>query len=79
MPSWVLHDLRRTARSLLSRAGVRPDISERVLGHAIPGVEGVYDRHSYDHEKADALNRLATLIDTIVHPPEGGNVIALRG
>jgi integrase len=32
---WVLHDLRRTARSLMSRAGVRPDISERVLGHVI--------------------------------------------
>ncbi len=28
------------------RAGVRPDISERVLGHVIGGVEGVYDRHS---------------------------------
>ena len=37
MPHWTIHDLRRTARSLLSRAGVRPDISERVLGHAIPG------------------------------------------
>jgi hypothetical protein len=37
----VLHDLRRTARSLMSRAGVRPDIAERALGHAIPGVEGV--------------------------------------
>ena len=78
MERWTLHDLRRTARSLLSRAGVRPDISERVLGHAIPGVEGVYDRHSYDVEKADALNRLACLIETIVNPPEG-NVVALRG
>lgn len=42
MSPWVIHDLRRTARSLLSRAGVRPDISERVLGHVIKGVEGVY-------------------------------------
>ena len=31
----------------MSRAGVRPDVSERVMGHAIEGVEGVYDRHSY--------------------------------
>jgi integrase len=67
MPRWTLHDLRRTARSLLSRAGVRPDISERVLGHVIAGVEGVYDRHGYDREKAAALARLATLIDTIVN------------
>src|SRR4029077_13728177 len=28
---WTLHDLRRTARSLLSRTTVRPDIAERVL------------------------------------------------
>ena len=32
MSGWVIHDLRRTARSLMSRAGVRPDIAERVLG-----------------------------------------------
>ena len=70
-PDYTLHDLRRTARSLLSRAGVRPDISERVLGHAIPGVEGVYDRHSDATEKADALARLAALVDRIVTPPQG--------
>jgi integrase len=76
VPSWVLHDLRRTARSLLSRAGVRPDIAERVLGHAIAGVEGVYDRHEYSDEKADALNRLAALVESIINPP-AGNVVPL--
>lgn len=76
-PHWTLHDLRRTARSLMSRAGVRPDISERVLGHVIPGVEGVYDRHGYEAEKADALKRLAALIETILSPPKG-NVIQLK-
>jgi integrase len=68
IPQWQLHDLRRTARSLMSRAGVRPDIAERVLGHAIGGVKGVYDRHAYRDEKADALVRLAAQIDAIVHP-----------
>ena len=63
---WRVHDLRRTARSLLSRV-VRPDIAERVLGHAIGGVAGIYDRHRYHEEKADALRRLAGLIDGIVH------------
>jgi hypothetical protein len=48
----------------MSRAGVRPDIAERTLGHAIAGVEGVYDRHHYAIEKADALARLATLIQS---------------
>jgi integrase len=63
---YVLHDLRRTAKSLMARAGVRPDISERVLGHTIAGVEGVYDRHSYADEKADALAKLAALVAEII-------------
>ena len=47
------------------RAGVRPDISERVLGHVIAGVEGTYDRHSYADEKRDALERLAAMIERV--------------
>jgi hypothetical protein len=60
----------------MSRAGVRPDIAERVMGHVIPGVEGTYDRHEYRDEKADALRRLAALIETIVNPPVG-NVVPM--
>jgi integrase len=77
MPPWVLHDLRRTARSLMSRAGVYSDIAERVLGHVIPGVRGVYDRHAYEDEKRDALDRLAALIDRILKPM-ADNVVELR-
>jgi integrase len=73
---WRLHDLRRTARSFLSRAGVRPDIAERVMGHALGGVEGIYDRHEYKAEKADALQRLAAVIDAIIYGRE--NVIPLE-
>jgi integrase len=77
IPAWVIHDCRRTARSLMSRAGVRPDIAERTLGHAIIGVEGVYDRHQWRDEKADALQRLADLIERILHPPTADNVVEL--
>jgi integrase len=52
---FTLHDLRRTARSLMSRAGVNADIAERCLGHVIPGVRGIYDRHEYHREKAHAF------------------------
>jgi hypothetical protein len=76
VPGWVLHDLRRTARSLLSRAGVRRIFPNVCLGTP-SGVEGVYDRHSYAAEKADALNKLASLVDALVHPPEGSNVVAM--
>jgi integrase len=66
--NWTLHDLRRTAKTLMARAGVRPDISERVLGHVIAGVEGTYDRHSYADEKRDALEKLAAMIERILNP-----------
>jgi integrase len=68
LPNWTLHDLRRTAKTLMVRAGVRPDISERVLGHVIAGVEGTYDRHSYADEKRDALEKLAAMIGRILNP-----------
>jgi integrase len=67
IPNWTLHDLRRTAKTLMARAGARPDISERVLGHVIAGVEGIYDRHSYEDEKRDALEKLASMIERILN------------
>jgi integrase len=63
---WTLHDLRRTARSLMSRAGVSADIAERCLAHAIGGVRGVYDRHAYLEEKRAAFEALAGLVARIV-------------
>ena len=68
IPNWTLHDLRRTAKTLMVRVGVRPNISERVLGHVIAGVEGTYDRHSYADEKHDALEKLAAMIERILKP-----------
>ena len=63
---WRAHDLRRTSRSLMSRAGVLSEHAERVMGHVIGGVEGIYDRHDYSAEKGDAVKRLAALIEIIV-------------
>jgi integrase len=65
---WTLHDLRRTARSLMSRAGVSADHAERCLGHVIGGVRGTYDRHEYYAEKQQAYEALAAQIDRIVNP-----------
>jgi len=79
MPPWVLHDLRRTARSLMSRARVTSEHAERVLGHAIVGVEGIYNRHDFAQEKAVALAKLAALVAKIVNPPAGDNVVTLAG
>lgn len=63
---WRIHDLRRTAKTLMKRGGISGDVSERVLGHAIAGVEGVYDRYDYQKEKQRALRILALVVQGIV-------------
>ena len=75
---WTVHDLRRTAKSLMARAGVMPHVSERVLGHVIKGVEGIYDQHDYREEKAHALRALAGLIESILSPQDD-KVVRLHG
>jgi integrase len=74
---WTMHDLRRTAKSLMARAQVPRFHSERVLGHTLDGVEGTYDQHSYFAEKRDALAKLAATVERILNPP-AGNVTELR-
>jgi integrase len=60
---WTPHDLRRSMRTGLSAAKVRPDISEIVIGHVIPGIRGVYDRHDFKDElRAAALAWEARLL-----------------
>jgi integrase len=67
--NWRIHDLRRAARTLLSRAGVNPDIAERALGHALTGVRRVYDRHEFQSEKAAAFELLAQMVERLARPP----------
>ena len=54
---WRLHDLRRTARSLMSRAGVSSDHAELCLGHVLPGIRATYDIHPYLDEKARRIRK----------------------
>jgi integrase len=66
---WTIHDLRRTARSLMSRAGVPSDHAERCLGHVLPGlIRQTYDRYQYREEMLIAYEKLAALIENIVNP-----------
>jgi integrase len=63
---WRGHDLRRTAASNMTAMGIPRFIVGRVLNHAEPGVTAVYDRHSYDAEKKDALDKWAAKLMRIV-------------
>ena len=73
---WTLHDLRRTGRTLCSRAGADPDHAELAYGHTIQGVRGVYDVWQYRDEKLTVFELLAAQIERIVNPVD--NVVALR-
>jgi integrase len=77
MPSWRLHDLRRTGRTLMAKAGVESEVAERVLGHIIQGIEGVYNLHDYEAEKREALEKLGAAIERILNPTTG-NVVELK-
>lgn len=73
---WTTHDLRRTARSLMTQAGIPPDHAERALGHVIGGVRGVYDRHGFLEEKRKAFEAMAAVVARILDPQP--NVVTLR-
>ena len=55
MPHFTIHDLRRTAATLLSEAGYAPDVIEKALNHTIKGVRGVYNRAEYGEQRKAML------------------------
>jgi hypothetical protein len=67
---WVLHDLRRTARKLMTRAGVRVDVGELALGHSIKGIRAHYDDPGEYQPMIDAaLQAVANEVARIVKAP----------
>jgi integrase len=73
---YQVHDLRRTARTGMARAGVSVFIGELVISHRQAGVHRVYDLHGYDDEKRAALLAWEVRLRTIIEPPPA-NVVPL--
>jgi integrase len=65
---WTLHDLRRSAATHMAELGVQPHIIEAALNHVghKSGVAGIYNRASYEREKAAALSVWAERLYAIV-------------
>jgi integrase len=72
------HDLRRTVRTGLARLGVRHEIAERCLNHAVQGMEAVYNQHDFLEERREALERWAVHVDQVVHGPPPKAPVRLR-
>jgi integrase len=68
LPAFVVHDLRRTLRTGLSRLGVREEIAEAALGHTKGGIVGVYDVHRFEAEVGEALQKWCDHLDALQAP-----------
>ena len=72
------HDMRRTGASHSTSIGIPRFIVARLLNHAERDVTAVYDRHSYDREKRQALEAWARRLDEIVSgKSQPSNVVEL--
>jgi integrase len=60
------HDLRRTAASHMTSMGINRLTVSKILNHAESGVTAVYDRHSYDNEKRQALSAWGQRLDALI-------------
>lgn len=63
--NWAPHDLRRSSRTLLAAMGCPKEVAESILGHMLPGVEGVYNQHTYDAERVEWLRRLSDRLQAL--------------
>jgi integrase len=82
VPAWIIHDLRRTATTVLARLNVAPHVADKVLNHAsgtIRGVAAVYNRFQYADERKAALEALGRWVIALVQPDAAGtNVVPIR-
>jgi integrase len=69
LPSWRIHDIRRSVATHMAELGTQPHIIEAILNHQgghKAGVAGIYNRATYEREIKSALALWADHLRTIV-------------
>ena len=74
-----LHDLRRTARTLMSRLGVAEDIAELAIGHVRADLIARYNKDEAWEGRRDAFERVSDHVAALIGARAGAAVIPLRG
>lgn len=64
--TWSIHDLRKTMRTGISDL-TAPHVAEIMLGHKLPGVWQVYDKHTYLDEQREAYEKWWDKVNKIVY------------
>ena len=75
IPAFTVHDLRRTASTLLHENGWASDVVEKALNHTIGGVRGVYNRAEYAPQRTEMLQFWADYVEQLMM---GGKVVMGR-
>ena len=65
IPAFTIHDLRRTASTLLHENGWPSDVVEKALNHTIGGVRGVYNRAEYETQRREMLQFWADYVEQL--------------
>lgn len=66
IPAFTVHDLRRTASTLLHEKGWSSDVVEKALNHTIGGVRGVYNRAEYSKQRREMLQFWADFVEELL-------------
>lgn len=64
---FTIHDLRRTASTLLHEQGFPSDVIEKALNHSIGGVRGVYNRAQYSEQRKQMLQSWADYVGLLIN------------
>lgn len=67
VPAFTIHDLRRTASTLLHEKGWASDVVEKALNHIISGTRGVYNKAEYSTQRIEMLQFWSDYIEEIVY------------
>lgn len=59
---FVVHDLRRTCRTLMTSLKVRQEVAEKALNHNASNIVKIYNRYEYKQERKEAHEKVARLI-----------------
>lgn len=82
LPSWSLHDLRRTVSTMMNEElAIDPHVVEAVLNHisgSRGGVAGVYNRAAYLKQKQAALEAWGRLVIDLVDKSVDNNVVPIK-
>jgi hypothetical protein len=74
----VVHDLRRTFATIVTRLGFSRQSMDRVLNHADHSVGAIYDRHRYLLEDQRLMEAVANHFVALVEGRGGDNVVRAK-